>query len=131
MMRKLLLPALLIALACPLMAQKKTGGTTKEITTALEGIEASKPKQKRKLLVFSVTRGFRHASIGTGKIAMQLMGEKTGAFEAVVSDDLANFEPERIKQFDAICFLNTTMEVFSPAKGEMKKMSDMEKKGSG
>jgi len=99
-----------------------------DIEKGLEGIEAEKPAKPRKLLVFSVTRGFAHKSISTGKITMQLMGEKTGAFEAVISDDLANFELGTIDQFDAICFLNTTMEVFSPAKGALAKMSEEDKK---
>lgn len=101
--------------------------STEAITKAVAGIEVTKPKQSRKLLVFSVTRGFRHGSIGTGKIAMRVLGEKTGAFEAVISDDLANFEPAKITEFDAICFLNTTMEVFSPEKGTLAKMSAEEK----
>ena len=129
MFRKIIfvVSAFLVALGS-VQAQKKEQGSTAKIAEALTSVEAAKPKQKRKLLVFSVTRGFRHASIGTGNIALKLMGEKTGAFEAVVSDDLANFEPDAIKQFDAICFLNTTMEVFSPHKKELGKMSEAEKK---
>ncbi len=78
--------------------------------------DAAKPKEKRKLLVFSVTRGYRHKSIDLGKKAFKLLGEETGAFEVVVSDELSNFEKGKIEQFDAICFLNTTQEVFQPKK---------------
>jgi len=126
-MIKKLLTALLFCCVCgsgPLLAEDYKA----DIEKGLEGIKGEKPAKPRKLLVFSVTRGFRHGSIGTGKIAMRLLGEKTGAFEAVVSDDLANFEPDTIDQFDAICFLNTTMEVFSPAKGVLAKMSEEDKK---
>jgi len=98
------------------------------IIAALENIEAEKPKQKRKVLVFSLTQGYRHKSIGIGKVMMRVLGEKTGAFEAVISDDLANFEPGKIDEFDAICFLNTTSEVFSPNKKQLAKMSSSEKK---
>lgn len=76
--------------------------------------EYVKPKQKRKLLIYTETKGYRHGSIDIGKKAFALMGAETGAFEAVVSNDLANFEKEQIQQFDAICFLNTTLEVFRP-----------------
>lgn len=100
------------------------------IGKALEGLQVEEPAKPRKMLVFSVTRGFRHASIGTGQTAMRLMGERTGAFEAVISDDLANFEPGTIDRFDAICFLNTTLEVFSPPKGALKKMSEEEKEAA-
>ncbi|MEO1857328.1 MAG: ThuA domain-containing protein [Rubritalea sp.] len=72
------------------------------------------PKESRKLLVFSVTRGYRHRSIDLGKKALKMLGEETGAFEVVVSDELSNFEKNEIEKFDAICFLNTTNEVFQP-----------------
>ncbi|BDS08579.1 hypothetical protein NT6N_36190 [Oceaniferula spumae] len=111
-----------------LSAADKYEKSTKAISKALDGMVTEKPKEKRKLLVFSVTRGYRHSSIDIGKITMKLMGEKTGAFEAVVSDDLANFEPDKINDFDAICFLNTTMEVFSPAKKQFAKMNGEQKK---
>lgn len=106
----------------------QAGDRASEITAAMSGLEVKKSAKPRKLLVFSLTRGFKHASIKTGNLMMPIMGEKTGAFEAVVSNDLSNFEPENIKQFDAICFLNTTLEVFTPAKGTLAKMSDAEKK---
>ena len=106
----------------------QAGDRRSEISAAMSGLEVKTPAKPRKLLVFSLTRGFKHASIGTGKLMMQVMAEKTGAFEAVVSDDLSNFEPENIKNFDAICFLNTTLEVFSPAKGTLAKMNEVDKK---
>ena len=109
-------------------ADEKTSEAT--IAAALKNVEAVKPKAKRKVLVFALTQGYRHKSIGVGKVMMKLMGEKTGAFEAVISDDLANFEPEKINDFDAICFLNTTNEVFSPKKKELKNMSEADKKDS-
>lgn len=82
----------------------------------------------RKLLVFSKTNGFHHASIPTGKLALTEMGKKTGAFEVVASDDLANFETDILKTFAAVCFLSTTMNVFSPNAKELKSMSEDEKK---
>ncbi len=86
------------------------------------------PVEKRKLLVFSRTNGFRHKSIDTGKLALQLLGHNTGAFETVISDDLANFDADKLKEFSAVCFLNTTGEVFSASKKEMASMSDSDKK---
>jgi type 1 glutamine amidotransferase len=40
------------------------------------------------------------------------MGKRTGAYEAVFSDDVEMLRPDRIKQFDAICFLNTVGVLF-------------------
>lgn len=80
----------------------------------------AKPAKARKLLIFSVTNGFRHASIETGQLAFTELGKKTGAFETVVSDDLENFEVDKLKGFDAVCFLSTTMDVFMPKDAQKK-----------
>lgn len=114
------------------VAQKPSGeqapsGALEKITAELPGEAYAKPAKPRKLLVFSVTNGFRHASIATGKLALTEMGRKTGAFETVISDDLANFEADKLAGFDAVCFLSTTMEVFLPAKGVLDKMTPEQK----
>ncbi len=71
------------------------------------------PKKPRRLLVTSlnvrkgeVRRG--HPSIPAGGYAIRLMGEKSGAYEAVFDNDVKCFHPDRIKQFDAVCFNNTS-----------------------
>ena len=71
---------------------------SQKVAKSLEGITAENPKQERKLLVYSVTRGYRHKSIPTGLETMRLMAQKTGAFEVVISDDMNNFEPGVIGQ---------------------------------
>lgn len=85
---------------------------------------AAKPKKKRTMLVFARTVGYRHKSINTGKKALAILGKQTGAFDVVISDDLKNFEKPHIDQFDAICFLNTTLEVF---KGSGDKEPELKK----
>ena len=99
-----------------------------EVEQAVEGIKADKTQKPRKLLVYSVTRGYRHKSIPIGQAALRILGEKTGAYEAVVSDDMENFEPDTIGQFDAVCFLNTTKDVFKPAKNDWNTMSPEQRK---
>ncbi|MGJ8676508.1 MAG: ThuA domain-containing protein [Akkermansiaceae bacterium] len=98
-----------------------------QIIEAVSTLETAKPQEPRKLLVFSLTNGFYHKSIPVGQLAFQIMAEKTGAFEAIISNDLSHFEPENINEFDAICFLNTTQELFSPHKKQLSKLSDKEK----
>ena len=98
-------------------------GAAEKIAAALPDEAYAKAEKPRKVLVFSKTNGFRHASIATGKVCLTEMGRKTGAFEAVISDDLAEFEPGNLKKYDAVCFLSTTMNVFLPPKGEMEKLS--------
>ena len=105
--------------------------TAEAIKAGLATVKPSaKPAKPRKMLVYSVCRGFRHSSVPVCKVAMQVLGAETGAFEAVVSDDLANFEPDKIKQFDAICFNNTTREIFLPHPNDMKNLSPAEQKAA-
>ncbi|NQT40993.1 MAG: ThuA domain-containing protein [Planctomycetes bacterium] len=66
-----------------------------------------KPAKARKLLIFNRCEGFRHSAIPYGAAALKVMGDKTGAYESVISDDMAMFEPETLKQFDAVVFNNT------------------------
>ena len=113
----LILPLACCAAAALLVAAKPKGetpppGAGEKIAEALPAKAFAKPAKKRTVLVFSKTAGFRHASIVTGKLALAELGKKTGAFEAVISDDLSNFEPGKIDQFDAIIFLSTTQDVF-------------------
>ena len=130
---KALLPASVLgAITLGLVAynpatEQPPAGAAEKIAEAIPAEPYAKPGKPRKLLVFSRTNGFRHASIVTGKLALTEMGNKTGAYEAVVSDELSNFEKDKIGEFDAICFLSTTMNPFSPFKDELLKMSAEEK----
>jgi hypothetical protein len=72
------------------------------------------PKKPRKVLVYSVSHGYFHTAIPYGQAAIPLMGEATGAFDAVVSDDPAMFEPDRLETFDAVVFNNANRDVFRP-----------------
>ncbi len=73
-----------------------------------------KPKQPRKLLVFSLSQGYKHSSIPYWDEALKIMGEKTGAFTVTVSYDPDIFKSDQLNQFDAICFNNTTHLKVSP-----------------
>lgn len=133
---KALIPAgLVAALAFFVVAynpqdERPPEGAAEKISAALPDEAYAEPKKPRKLLIFSRTNGFRHKSIVTGKLAFKELGKKTGAFEVVISDDLANFEKDRISNFDGICFLSTTQNVFAPFKSELEKMSAKEKEGA-
>jgi len=74
-----------------------------KITAALPDAAPAKPAHPRKMLVFTLTRGFRHGSIPVAAKALELMGQKTGAFETVTSDDVELLKPEKLAQFDAFC----------------------------
>lgn len=118
----------LFAVAKTTAEETAPAGALEKISESLPAKAFAKPSKPRKVLVFSRTNGFRHASIATAKIALAEMGKKTGAFEAVISDDLANFEADALNQFDAVCFLSTTLNVFSPKADELKDLSAADKK---
>ena len=72
------------------------------------------PRKPRKLLIFDRNVGYGgHPSIAYANLAFTLMGERTGAFETVVSRDPAVFERESLEQFDAVFFNNTVGNLFT------------------
>ncbi|MHC4654030.1 MAG: ThuA domain-containing protein [Planctomycetota bacterium] len=79
-----------------------------KIEAAMPAKAVAAPKQPRKLLVFNLCKGFKHGSIPHWDKALEIMGKKTGAFEVVVSGDMAMFKAENLKKFDAVCLNNTT-----------------------
>jgi len=81
------------------------------------------PQAVRRVLIFSATAGFRHGSIPTGKLALTKLGAASGAYEAVVSDDPANFEKEALKAFDAVLLLSPTQDFFMPSRKQRNDFS--------
>jgi len=79
-----------------------------KVMAALPESAPAKPKEKRKVLIYSKTNGFRHGSIAIGAKAIAMMGDKTGAYTALHTEDESFFEPEKLKAFDAVFMLNTT-----------------------
>jgi len=110
----------------------KSQDTDFDIEKARESIatlRAAQPEQPRKVLIFSGVGGFRHNAIEFGKQVLPLLGEMTGAYDAVVSDDPANFEKETLAGFDAVIFNNTSGRAFHgrPWK-EVRHLPDEERK---
>lgn len=87
-----------------------------KITAAMPTAAPATPKKPRRVLVYSATGGFYHGAIPWGNRCLEIMGEKTGAFAAVVSNDPDNFLPDRLAAFDAVVLNNTTGELLVPAK---------------
>ena len=93
------------------------------IEAALPQAAIVAPQQARRVLVYSATAGYRHGSIPTGKLALDKLGAASGAYEAILSDDPANFEPEALKGFDAVVLLSPTQDFFMPSGKQRKKFS--------
>ena len=78
---------------------------------------AASPKQPRKLLIFDLNVGYGgHGSIAHANYAFSLMGDKTGAYQTVISRDPSVFSPESLRQFDAVFFNNTVGNLFDDPK---------------
>ncbi|HEA22295.1 MAG TPA: PKD domain-containing protein [Pricia antarctica] len=63
-----------------------------------------------KVLVFSKTMGFKHASIPAGIAAIQKLGAENG-FEVDTTKNAELFDEDNLKQYSAVIFLSTTMNV--------------------
>lgn len=77
----------------------------------------SEPKaadESFRILVFSKTTGFRHASIEPGVEAVKRLGADNG-FGVVATEDSAAFTPENLDAYAAVLFLNTTGNVLGDA----------------
>jgi hypothetical protein len=89
-----------------------TAEEKQRIESAIPKTAQARPKRKRKVLVVTLNKwdGIErrgHTSIPYGNLAIQSMGQRTGAYEAVFSNDVNMFRPANLKQFDAILFNNT------------------------
>lgn len=83
-----------------------------QVESSVGSFAVAPSAKKRRVLVYGISFGPHRFSIRTAQQVFKLLGEKTGAFEAIVSDDLANFEADELRRFDAVVFANTTGEVF-------------------
>ena len=86
------------------------------ILSALEGVKpASEQSRERKLLVYSKASGEVHESIPIVELVLRLLGEETGAYTAVFSNNEEQFTLDYLRQFDAIFFNNASsvQEAFS------------------
>ena len=102
-------PALALLVATVLVAAVRaphTGG----LESQPRGTKANEP---HRVLVFSRTAGFRHASIPDGIKAIQEIGREQG-FEVDATEDPAAFTAENLARFSSVVFLNTTGDVLDP-----------------
>ena len=101
----------LLLLRAPVYAEDRPGVTIpredlEKIRKAAPAEAPATPKQSRKLLVFSRLTGFRHKSVPWGAQALRVIGEKSGAYTAVLSDDPTMFDKDKLNEFDAVAFNN-------------------------
>ena len=71
-----------------------------------------KPVKAPKLLVFSKTAGYRHQSIEAGKVALVKLGNEQG-YDVDTTENAAYFNDDSLKNYSAIVFLSTTMNILN------------------
>ncbi|MBR9814972.1 ThuA domain-containing protein [bacterium] len=73
---------------------------------------AGTPDGPLRVLVFSRTAGFRHASIEAGILAVQTLGQDNG-FEVDATEDPEQFTADNLANYTAVIWLNTTLDVLN------------------
>ena len=121
MRRNLLLMGVLgFTLGCTLLHGQALPSEQKQrVDNAIPVKAPAKPRRLRRMLVSNLMmrdghpwHGSSYDTIPAANYAIGEMGKRTSAYEAVFSDDVEMFRPDRIKQSDAICFLNTVGVLF-------------------
>ncbi|WP_231460518.1 ThuA domain-containing protein [Pedobacter sp. Leaf132] len=69
-------------------------------------------KKQARILVFSKTKGFRHNSIETGKLAIQQLGIKNN-FDVDTTENADVFTEDNLKKYASVVFLSTTGDVLN------------------
>ncbi|MBM4018650.1 MAG: DUF1080 domain-containing protein [Planctomycetes bacterium] len=95
----------------------------KKVEAALPDRPCAPPARPRKMLILTVTKGFRHASIPLAAATLEMMGKKTGAWEATSTDDVSMLKAATLSRFDALCSDQCTGDVTrdAPDADEIKK----------
>lgn len=97
------------------VAAPPTAEQSDKMKQAMPTEPPAKVTQPRKMLLFSLTRGFRHSSIECGIEALRMMGASTGAFTVDPATNPAVFKADNLKNYDGVIFLNTTGALFEDA----------------
>ncbi len=137
-MRTLISTSLMLAvLATSAFAARKAAADDKQLQDEVRKVEAAmpakapaEPKKARKLLVYSLAKGFVHDSIPLGGKTFALMGRKTGAFQVTETVDPAVFTPAKLAEFDAVMMNNTTGDCL-PTRQQQQALVDFVKGGKG
>ena len=135
-----------LAAALPLFLMSASAQTPRQMPALSDGdvahlqqniptVASAKPAQPRRVLIYNFTRATYHdEAIMWATRALELMGEKTGAFTTTSSFDASVFTPEKLREFDAVVMNNTMLDVFGPPEVEemrMRALVDFAKSGKG
>ena len=118
---------LLAAMAGVLSVNSTRGALTadqaRRIEAAIPNEARVAPKEARRVLIWNTPfmdkcphKGY---CVPQAEHAMKLLGRKTGAYQAVVSDDVAMYLPENLAKFDAIIMNNSNGQWIRPTEADM------------
>lgn len=102
----------LAAATVPLLGIEPAGATGSTGSATIAGAGRGRRRPHR-VLVYSRTAGFRHASIPLGIATIEQLGSEHG-FAVEASEDPAVFTDRNLRRFTAVVFLNTTGTVTTP-----------------
>jgi len=122
--------ALMGALIAPSLQAALPADQEAKIQQAAPEKAPAKPRKARKILLFTKCEGFVHSAIPVATEAFTILGKKTGAYSVEVSNDMAVFTPEKLKEFDAVLFNSTTQLKFADPK-QREALMDFVKGGKG
>jgi type 1 glutamine amidotransferase len=116
---------LLVWGACTVASGQVSKQQAERIRAAVPTRATVTPKKPRRVLIWNTPfmdksphKGY---TIPQAEFAMKLMGERTGAYEPVVSDDVATYLPENLKKFDAIVMNNSNGPWIRPTEKDLSK----------
>jgi type 1 glutamine amidotransferase len=102
-----------------------------KMTAALPSRATAQPKKPRKVLVFWRADAILHkGGVPAANKAIELLGKKTGAFEASFSRDLEVLDPKVLAQYDAIV-LNSTAHLVIPEPEQKAALLEYVRHGGG
>ena len=112
---------------CTVAVGQVTERQAERIKAAAPDKARVEPKKPRRVLIWLTPAHLMEKDphkgycIPYGTAAFETLGRKSGAFEPVVSGDLAMYLPENIRQFDAIVMNNSSGPWLTPTDADMAK----------
>ncbi|MBA7479720.1 hypothetical protein ES707_15156 [subsurface metagenome] len=112
---------------CTVAVGQVTERQAERIEAAAPDKARLEPKKPRRVLIWLTPAHLMEKDphkgycIPYGTAAFETLGRKSGAFEPVVSGDLAMYLPENIRQFDAIVMNNSSGPWLTPTDADMAK----------
>ena len=97
----------------PAEIERRAADVWQKIDTAIPNKPFATPRKARRLLVIESLEGMSHNTIPHTNVMIRRMGEKTGGWTTVFSNDLSNLRYPKVKEYDAI-FLNSIVGEFLP-----------------